>query len=311
MKDFLWVEKYRPSTVDDVIVSESIKKQLKQMTESGEVQNSIFAGSPGSGKTTSAIAVCKDIGCDYLMINASEEGGIDTIRTRIRQYASTVSMTASGLKVVILDEADYLSAAAQPALRGFIEEFSKTCRFIFTANYVNRIIPALQSRCSVYKFEVQGKEIGNLYSQFYKRATYILEQEGVEYNKKIVADVIAKYAPDWRRVINEFQRYSVKGELDQGVLQSFSTDQIDALFGYIKSKDFKAMRKWVTENSMSESTHIFRSIYDQALDYIKPNSVPQLVLLIADYQYKDAHVVDKEINTIAFFLEMAMNLEFK
>lgn len=310
MNDFLFVEKYRPTTIDDVIVPKAITSQLNQMRKEG-IQNSIFAGPPGTGKTTSAIALCKDVSCDYIMINASEEGGIDTIRGRIRQFASTVSFSESGLKVVILDEADYLSTSSQPALRGFIEEFSNTCRFIFTANYVNRIIPALQSRCSIYKFDVSGKEVSTLYKKFYDRAVMILDNEGIEFNKKIVADVIANHAPDWRRILNEFQRFSIDGHLDESIIHSFSSEQITELYKAIKEKNFRDMRKWVVENSMTDSSHIFRSLYDNAHDFIEPSSIPQLVLLIAQYQYQDAFAVDKEINTTALLLEMATSLVFK
>jgi len=309
MKDFLWVEKYRPQTIEECILPNSLKETFQSMVETGELQNMLFTGTAGLGKTTVARALCNQMGKDYIIINGSEEGNIDTLRGKIKQFASTVSLTGNG-KVVILDEADYLNPqSTQPALRGFIEQFSDNCRFILTCNFKNKIIEPLHSRCGVYEFNTSKKDLVGLADQFFKRAKSILTSEGVQFNDKEIAPYIVKHAPDWRRVINELQRYSVLG-LSSGV--SVNLDRsFESLFGFIKDKDFKKMRRWVADNVDLESSAVFRGIYDAMEDKVKPSSSPQLVLILADYQYKDAFVADHELNMVACLTEIMAGVEMK
>ena len=309
--DFLWVEKYRPRTIEDTILPESLKKVFQKIVESGEVPNMLFSGTAGLGKTTVAKALCNELGLDYILINGSEEGNIDTLRTKIKQFASSVSLSG-GYKVVILDEADYLNAQSfQPALRGFIEEFSNNCRFILTCNFKNRIIEPLHSRCSVYEFNTDRKGLAQLSAQMMKRLKDILEKENVEYEEKTLAQVIMKYGPDWRRVLNECQRYAISGKIDAGILVNLSDTSFQNLFEYLKGKDFKKMRQWVVNNIDTDASAIFRGIYDRMYDKIKPQSIPQLVLILADYQYKNAFVADHELNVVACMTEVMANVEFQ
>lgn len=306
--DFLWVEKYRPQTISDCILPDTLKATFQNIVNGGELPNMLFTGTAGLGKTTVAKALCNELDLDWIIINASESGNIDTLRTKIKQFASTVSLQG-GYKVVILDEADYLNAqSTQPALRGFIEEFSNNCRFILTCNFKNRIIEPLHSRCGVYEFNTTKKELAGLAAQFMKRATSILDAEGVSIDNKSLADLIMKHAPDWRRILNELQRHSMVGI--SGSSSVIVTDTYNSLFEYLKTKDFKKMRSWVAQNVDADATAIFRAIYDQMNEKIKPESIPQLVLILADYSYKNAFVADHELNIVACMTEIMANVEF-
>lgn len=307
--DFLWVEKYRPKTIDDTILPSRLKDTFNAILSTGDLPNMLFSGTAGLGKTTVARALSGSLGLDSLVINGSEEGNIDTLRGKIKQFASSVSLQG-GYKVVILDEADYLNPqSTQPALRGFIEEFSNNCRFILTCNFKNRIIEPLHSRCSVYDFSLSGKEKAELAGQFMKRMKTILANENVEYNEKVVAELIIKHAPDWRRVLNEAQRYSIGGQLSTEAIVDNSSN-FAGLFDALKAKDFKKMRSWVVNNMDVDTVAIFRGIYDQMNTSVKPSSIPQLVLILADYQYKDAFVADHELNIVACMTEIMANVEF-
>jgi len=309
--DFLWVEKYRPRTIKDTILPASLKTTFQKMVDTGELQNMLFTGTAGLGKTTVARALCNSLDLDYIVINGSEEGNIDTLRTKIKQFASTVSLQG-GYKVVILDEADYLNPqSTQPALRGFIEEFSNNCRFILTCNFKNRIIQPLHSRCGVYEFNTSKKDMVGLCGQFMDRAADILYKEEVSFDSKILAELIMKHAPDWRRILGELQRHSAGGQpIDSSILHSLSDKNYDDLFSHLKSKDFKKMRSWVVNNIDTDASAIFRSIYDRMCDKAQPQSIPQLVLILADYQYKNAFVADHELNVVACLTEVMANVQF-
>jgi DNA polymerase III delta prime subunit len=309
--DFLWVEKYRPRTVSECILPESLKSTFSEIVENEQVPNMLLTGTAGLGKTTVARAICNQLNLDYILINGSEEGNIDTLRTKIKHFASTVSLEGD-LKVVILDEADYLNAqSTQPALRGFIEEFSDNCRFIMTCNFKNRVIEPLHSRCSIYEFNTSKKDMQKLCAEFFARTMYVLEQEGIVVESKDeIANLIMRYAPDWRRVLNELQRSSIGGKLNIAMLQTAS-DQYDDLFEHLKKKDFKKMRKWVSDNMDVDSSVVFRSIYDSMYEKVEPSSIPQLVLYLADYQYKNAFVADHELNMVACMTEIMANVEFQ
>ena len=309
--DFLWVEKYRPQTISDCILPDTLKQTFQKIVDGGELPNMLFSGTAGLGKTTVAKALCNELNLDWIIINASESGNIDTLRTKIKQFASTVSLQG-GYKVVILDEADYLNAqSTQPALRGFIEEFANNCRFILTCNFKNRIIEPLHSRCGVYEFNTSKKDMAELAAQFFKRFTDILDQENVPYENKVIADLIMKHAPDWRRVLNEGQRRSIGG-FDSGGADIGSVDSsIAELVQHLKGKQFKKMRAWVVNHMDVDTVAIFRGLYDNMFQYVADNSVPQLVLILADYQYKDAFVADHELNTVACMTEIMMQVNFK
>lgn len=310
-EEFLWVEKYRPRKVEDTILPKGLKKTFLELVENKELPNMIFFGGPGIGKTTVAKALCEQLELDYIVVNGSEDGNIDTLRGRIRQFASTVSLQG-GMKVVILDEADYLNAqSTQPALRGFIEEFSKNCRFILTANAINRIIPALHSRCSVYDFNTPKTEVPALAGEFMTRLKGILDKENVKYDNRVLAELIKKYHPDLRRVIGECQRYGISGEIDKHILVNLSDSQFEDLFKFLKKKDFTGVRKWVVNNIDIDSSAIFRGIYNNISKKITPASIPAMVLIIADYQYKAGFVADQEINTVACLIEIMTDVEFK
>ena len=310
-KDFLWVEKYRPTTIADCVLPGQLKQTFQSIADGGELPNMLLTGTAGLGKTTVAKALCNQLDLDYIIINGSEEGNIDTLRGKIKQFASSVSLQG-GYKVVILDEADYLNPqSTQPALRGFIEEFANNCRFILTCNFKNRIIEPLHSRCSVYEFNTSKKDLADLAGQFFKRFVYILDQEGVPYQQKAVADLIMKYAPDWRRVLNEGQRNAISGMAIDGSSVGVSSSSIDRLVVALKEKNFKAMRKWVVDNLDMDTTAIFRGVYDSMNIYVESQSIPQLVLILADYQYKDAFVADHELNIVACMTEIMANVQFK
>ena len=309
--DFLWVEKYRPSKIEDCILPTNLKNTFLKIVESGELPNMLFTGSAGLGKTTVARALCNELDLDHILINGSEEGNIDTLRTKIKQFASTVSLQG-GYKVVILDEADYLNPqSTQPALRGFIEEFSNNCRFILTCNFKNRIIEPLHSRCGVYEFNTSKKDMVQLCGQFMNRAANILYKEEVSFDSKVLDELIMKYTPDWRRVLNELQRCGIaNGRIDSEVLANVSDANYDALFLHLKNKDFKKMRSWVVNNIDTDAAAIFRAIYDRMSDKVSSQSIPQLVLILADYQYKNAFVADHELNIVACLTEVMANVQF-
>lgn len=311
MSEFLWVEKYRPKTIEECILPESLKKVFGNIVSGGELPNMMFTGTAGVGKTTVAKALCNELDLDYIVINGSKDGNIDTLRTTIQQFASTVSLSG-GYKVVILDEADYLNPqSTQPALRNFIEEFSNNCRFILTCNFKNRIIEPLHSRCSVYEFAIPTSQKPVIAATFFKRLTTILGSEGVEFEPKALAALVEKHFPDWRRVLNECQRYSITGKIDAGALIDLSEDNINALISSLKTKDFKKMRKWVVDNIDVEPQQIFRMIYDAMAEKAQPNSIPQIVLILADYQYKNAFVADHELNVVACMTELMGSTEWK
>ena len=308
--EFLWVEKYRPKSIDDCILSDGLKKTFREIVENKEIPNLLLTGSAGVGKTTVARALCEQLNTDYILINGSEESGIDVLRNKIKSFASTVSLSG-GNKVVILDEADYLNPqSTQPALRGFIEEFSKNCRFILTCNFLNRIITPLHSRTSVIDFKIPNKILPSLADQFLNRVQWILESENIKFEIRIVAELIMKHVPDWRRVLNELQRYSASGIIDIGILTDFSQANIEELAGFLKSKNFGAIRKWVAENLDNDPHVLYRKIYEVLLTKIEPRSVPDMVLVIADYVYKSAFVVDQEINLLACLTELFGRCQF-
>jgi len=310
--EFLWVEKYRPRKVSETILQKELKTTFQNIVDGEEIPNMMFSGTAGTGKTTVARAICEELDLDYIVINGSEEGNIDTLRGKIKQFASSVSLSG-GYKVVILDEADYLNPqSTQPALRGFIEEFSNNCRFIMTCNFENRIIEPLHSRCSKYAFNFDKKTMTSLCGGFMQRLQGILQEEGVEFDNNVVANVIMKHAPDWRRVLNESQKGSMSGTLN--VPMSASADISDTytqLFSAIREKNFKKMRSWVVNNIDVEPASIFRGVYDKMYDHVAPNSIPQLVLILADYQYKNAFVADHELNLVACMTEVMANVEVK
>jgi DNA polymerase III delta prime subunit len=310
-EEFLWCEKYRPQVIDDCILPQQIKDTFKQYIAEGQLPNFIFSGSAGVGKTTVARALCNELGADYLFINGSEERGIDVLRTKIKQFASSVSITAEGAKVVILDEADYLTPDTQAALRAFIEEFSNNCRFILTCNFKNRIIAPLHSRCAVVDFKIESKDKPKIAASFFRRVNDVLTSEGVESDSKVVAKVVETFFPDFRRVLNELQRYSVSGKVDAGILANMSDETMKELVGYLKEKNFIEARKWVARNNDIETSVLFRRLYDTAADIVEGQSVPQLVLILADYQYKAAFVADIEVNNVAALTEIMANCKFK
>ena len=309
-EEFLWVEKYRPKTVSDTILPDDLKKTFQQFVDNKNIPNLLLAGGPGVGKTTIAKAMLDELECDYIVINGSLSGNIDTLRNDIMQFASSVSLVG-GRKYVILDEADYLNPnSTQPALRNFMEEFSKNCGFILTCNFKNRIIEPLQSRCSVIDFKIDKKTGQLLASKFMKRVEGILEQENVQSDQKVVAELIIKFFPDWRRVLNELQRYGATGKIDSGILSNLSDENFKNLIGYLKTKNFTEMRKWVATNLDNEPVILFRHIYDQSNIIMQKSSVPQLVLIIADYQYKSAFVADQEVNMVACLTQLMAECEW-
>ena len=312
MTDALWVERFRPKTISDCILTPHLKKTFQEIIDTGEVPNLLLTGTAGTGKTTVARAICNELDLDYILINASESGNIDTLRGKIKQFASSISLQG-GYKVVILDEADYLNAqSTQPALRGFIEEFSNNCRFILTCNFKNKIIEPLHSRCGVVEFNTSKKDMVQLCEQFMKRAMGILKDEGIAIdNPDLVAELIMRHAPDWRRILNELQRHSRGSTLDLDVISKSTHGSINDLYLHLKAKDFKEMRKWVANNMDVDSAAIFRGVYDTMTDKVSDNSIPQLVLILADYQYKAAFVADAELNMVACLTECMANLEYK
>ena len=314
MSDFLWVEKYRPKKIRDCILPEDTKKTFSEFLKQKEIPNLLLSGTAGTGKTTVARALCEELGVDYIIINGSDEGRqIDTLRNKIKNFASTVSLTESaGHKVVIVDEADYMNAdSVQPALRNFIETFHSNCRFIFTCNYKSKILPALHSRCTVIDFAIKNGQKVKTAQALLKRLGKILDEEEVKYDNKVLAELIQKHYPDFRRTINELQRYSVRGKIDSGILFSLSEANTKELVKILKEKRFNDMRKWVINNLDKEPSSLFSTIYNLLYTNLEGNSVPQAVLIIAGYQYKSAFVADQEINMVACLTEIMANCKFK
>ena len=311
MNDILWVEKYRPQTIEDCILPSELKQTFQQFVDNEEIPNLLLTGTAGVGKTTIAKAMLEQIGCTYMMINGSEESGIDTLRTKIKNFASTVSMDGKR-KYVILDEADYLNPqSTQPALRGFIEEFSRNCGFILTCNFRNRIIEPLHSRCSTVEFRIPNAEKPQLAMGFMKRVQHILEIENVKSDERVVAELINKFFPDWRRCLNELQRYSATGSIDAGILVNLSDTSIKELVSFIKDKDFKSCREWVVHNLDNDPHRIYRRIYDSLSGNVPDSSIPHCVLILGNYSYKSAFVADQEINLLACLTEMMIEVPFK
>ena len=309
MEHLLWTEKYRPQTVDDCILPDRLKQPFQEYVNQKQIPNLLLAGGAGVGKTTIAKAMCNEIGCDFMVINGSDESGIDTFRTKIKNYASSMSLTG-GRKVIIIDEADYLNPnSTQPALRNAIEEFASNCSFIFTCNYKNRIIEPLHSRCAVIDFGLKNGEKAKMASAFFKRTQSILQSEKIDADEKVLAELVKKHFPDFRRVLNELQRYSQFGKIDTGILVQIADISVDELSKHIVAKDFGAIRKWVASHEIDNTT-LFRKLYDTLNDTLKPSSVPQAVVILADYQYKAAFVADQEINTVACLTEIMVNCEF-
>jgi DNA polymerase III delta prime subunit len=310
MEHLLWTEKYRPQAVGDCILPDRLKKPFQEYVDQKNIPNLLLSGGAGVGKTTIAKAMCNQVGCDSIVINGSDESGIDTFRVKIKNYASSVSL-AGGRKVIIIDEADYLNPnSTQPALRNAIEEFAGNCSFVFTCNFKNRIIDPLHSRCAVVDFTLRNGEKAKMASQFMKRITKILKDEGIEYDDKVIVELIKKHFPDFRRVINELQRYSSFGKIDVGVLSQLGDVPIEKIIGHIKDKNFGDVRKWVATNDVDSNT-LFRKVYDALYDKLKPHSIPKAVLILADYQYKSAFVADQEINTVACLTELMVECDFK
>jgi len=311
--EFLWVEKYRPKTIEECILPENIKKTFKDFLNKGEIPNLLLAGSAGVGKTTVAKALCHELGVDYYVINGSDEGRfLDTVRNNAKNFASTLSLSSTAKhKVIIIDEADNTTADVQLLLRASIEEFANNCRFIFTCNYKNKIIEPLHSRCAVVEFGIRGKEKAQLAGSFFKRLQNILDEESVQYDPKVLAKLIKKHYPDWRRVLNECQRYSVGGEIDCGILVTFSETNTDELVQYLKDKNFTEVRKWVVSNLDNDPSNLLRGIYDSCYKCLVPASIPAAVLVIAKYQYQCAFVADQEINLLAALTELMVECNFK
>jgi DNA polymerase III delta prime subunit len=307
----LWVEKYRPSKISECILTDDLKKTFQTFVDEGHIPNLLLSGGPGVGKTTVAKAMLSELGATYMMINGSEESGIDVLRNKIKNFASTVSMDGNR-KFVILDEADYLNPqSTQPALRGFIEEFHKNCGFILTCNFKNRIIDPLHSRCSVIEFRIPATDKPKLAGQFFKRVQTILQEEKVQFEPKAVAGIVEKHFPDWRRVLNELQRYSASGMIDGGILVNLSETNMKDLTTFLKEKDFKSIRKWVANNLDNDPARMYRKVYDSLYEEVQPSTVPHLVLATADYSYKSAFVADQEMNMLAFMIEIMTQVNWK
>ena len=313
MSNFIWVEKYRPKTIEECILPDNTKKTFQSFLDRGEIPNMLLAGPPGIGKTTVAKALCNQLGVDYYVINGSDEGRfLDTVRNNAKNFASTVSLSSDAKhKVIIIDEADNTSNDVQLLLRAFIEEFAGNCRFIFTCNYKNKIIEPLHSRCSVVDFNINKRDKPTIAAEFFKRINYILEEEKIEADKKVLAELINKHFPDWRRVLNELQRYSVGGKIDSGILAAFSDVAVNDLIKNLKTKNFPEVRKWVVSNMDNETSVLLRRIYDSLYDSLVNSSIPAAVLIIAKYQFQIAFVADQEINLLAALTEIMVECEFK
>lgn len=312
LQDLLWTEKYRPKTVAECILPKKLESAFLQMvTDPSTITHMIFEGSPGTGKTSVARALANDVGADFMLINASNDRGIDTIRNEITQFSSTVSLTGEGRKVIVLDEADHLSGLAQAALRGIFEEFSKNTIYILTCNYKNKIMEAIQSRCAAYDFRLQKQDKKEIATKFHSRATQILKAEGIDFEPRVVAELVLKFMPDWRKLINELQKCSVVGKIDTAVLQVVDDDKLDDLVGYMKSKKYTEVRKWVEENCEQDNAAIYRKIYDNLNKLVEPACIPLIVTVIARYQYQEAFVADKIINLSAALAEIMVDAKWK
>ena len=313
MSNFIWVEKYRPTTIDECILPDNIKKTFKDFLNRGEIPNMLLAGPPGVGKTTVAKALCNELGADFYVINGSDEGRfLDTVRNNAKNFASTVSLSSEAKhKVIIIDEADNTGNDVQLLLRAFIEEFAGNCRFIFTCNYKNKILEPLHSRCAVVDFSIRGKEKQQIAAAFFQRLNHVLDKERIEADKKVLAELINKHFPDWRRVLNECQRYSVSGKIDSGILAAFSDVAVNDLIKNLKTKNFPEVRKWVNSNMDNDTSVLFRRIYDSLYECLVPTTIPAAVLVIAKYQYQMAFVADQEINMLACLTEIMVECEFK
>ena len=311
METFLWVEKYRPTSIDACILPNSLKDSFSEFVKNKHIPNLILSGGPGIGKTTVAKAMVEEIGATWMMVNGSEESGIDVLRTKIKNFASTVSLEG-GRKYIILDEADYLNPqSTQPALRGFMEEFHKNCGFILTCNYKNRLIEPLHSRCSVVDFIIAKGDKPKLASDFFNRVKMILSDENVKFDQKVVAELLNKYFPDWRRILNELQRYSASGQIDAGILVNLSEVNINELMVALKRQEFTNVRKWIVNNLDNDPVRIYRRIYDSLYDNIDKSTIPHAVIILAEYSYKSAFVADQEINLLACFTEIMAQVKFK
>jgi DNA polymerase III delta prime subunit len=310
LEKLLWVEAYRPQTIKDCILPERLKKPFQEYVNQKNIPNLILSGGAGVGKTTVAKALCEEVGCDYMVINGSDESGIDVFRNKIKTYASSMSFSG-GRKVIIIDEADYLNPnSTQPALRNAIEEFSDNCSFIFTCNFKQRIIDPLHSRCAVIDFALKGNEKTQMAGQFFKRLQSILKNENVEYDDKVLVELVKKHFPDFRRTINELQRYSKFGKIDVNILTQIGDVAITEIVKFLKEKDFRSIRSWVASNDVDPTT-LYRKLYDALYEVLQPQSIPQAVIILADYQYKQAFVADQEINTVACLTELMVSVEFK
>ena len=312
-EEFLWVEKYRPRNISTCVLPSETKKIFIDFVNNNEIPNLLLCGTSGVGKTTVAKALCNELGADSILINGSEERNIDTLRVKVKQFASTVSLTVDGgPKIIILDEADYLNPqSTQPALRGFIEEFSKNCRFIFTCNYKNRIIPPLHSRCSVIDFTIEANQKPQIAAQIFQRILQILTDEKVDYNEKVVVEVINKFFPDFRRMLNEIQKYSASGKIDSGILANLDDESLNELLSFVKEKEFSKMRKWVALNIHNDPQNLYRKIYDSFFTKFENASVPQAIIILSDYTYKSAFVADQEVNMVACLTELMMECKIK
>lgn len=307
--NLLWVEKYRPKTLSDCILPTDLGIIFNGMIKDGKIPNMLFYGKAGTGKTSVAKALARDLGLDSILINCSEDNGMDTLRVKIRQYASTVSLSGNG-KVIILDEFDYATTAVQNGLRGAIEEFANNCRFVLTCNYKHRVIDPLHSRCTAIDFTVPSGERAQIASQMLKRAEFILTTEKVPFDKKVLANLIKKHFPDLRRIVNELQKYSSSGKIDVGILAQSSSESFKELISFMKKKDFSSCRKWVIQNLDLNTSDFFRKLYDEMYNALKPNSIPQAILIIAEYQYKSSFAMDQEINTMALIVQLMLDCEF-
>jgi DNA polymerase III delta prime subunit len=309
VSNLIWVEKYRPKTLSDCILPIDLTTIFNGMVKEGKMPNMLFYGKAGTGKTTVARALAQDLGMDSMLINCSEDNGIDTLRVKIRQYASTVSLSGNG-KLIILDEFDYATTAVQTGLRGAIEEFANNCRFVLTCNYKTRVIDPLHSRCTGVDFTVPSQEKAQIATAIMKRIEYILEKESISYEKSVLANLIKKHFPDIRRIINELQKYSSSGKIDIGILSQGSSESYKELIGYMKNKDFASCRKWIVQNIDLNTADFFKKLYTEMYTSLKPNSVPQAILIIAEYQYKSSFAADQEINTMAMVVQLMMDCEF-
>ena len=310
MSEYLWVEKYRPRSIKEGVLPQNLKDIFQAFIDREEIPNLLLSGGPGIGKTTVARALLNELDLDYIIINGSMKGNIDTLRTEIQQFASSVSFNGKR-KYVILDEADYLNPqSTQPALRNFMEEFSNNCGFILTCNFKNRIIEPLHSRCSVVEFNISKKQLAGLAPQFLKRVENILKMKGIQYDQQVIAELMMKHMPDWRRILNELQRYSVTGNIDVGILTNMSDESFDSLVKMIKKQEFTGIRKWIVDNSDIETASLYRSLYNHASKNMKAASIAQMVLILAKYQYQAAFVVDHEINNVACLVELMTDCDW-